>query len=171
MRQLFIFFFLLLGLQGIVAQNTLDAVLVKYADSLVTYISTNELAEKENLVVLDSRKKVEFETSHLKDAIWIGYHKFKPKRVLEQLPDKSTPIVVYCSIGVRSNHIGKRLMDLGYTEVYNLYGGIFEWVNEARPIYDLEGKPTKNIHAYDREWGRFLEKGDKIYGKKRPKQP
>jgi len=33
---------------------------------------------------------------------------------------------VYCSLGIRSEVIAKKLKKAGYTNVFNLYGGIFE---------------------------------------------
>ena len=40
-------------------------------------------------------------------------------------------IIVYCSIGVRSEDIGEKLKELGYTKILNLYGGIFDWKNKG----------------------------------------
>ena len=42
---------------------------------------------------------------------------------------KKTPTIVYCTIGARSETIGEKLKKNGFTNVYNLYGGIFEWKN------------------------------------------
>ena len=76
---------------------------------------------------------------------------------------KDAILVVYCSIGYRSEKIGERLKKEGFSKVYNLYGGIFEWCNRGYEIVDKEEKKTSKVHAYDRDWGRWVEKGDKIF--------
>ncbi|MBI1194042.1 MAG: rhodanese-like domain-containing protein, partial [Bacteroidetes bacterium] len=43
------------------------------------------------------------------------------------------------------------------------YGGIFEWVNAGNSVVDPSGKPTERVHAYNRTWGLFLERGEKVY--------
>lgn len=115
----------------------------------------------QKLTLLDAREKAEYNVSHLKNARWIGYDDFNIQRVSGI--SKNAPIVVYCSIGVRSEKIGKQLKDAGYTNVRNLYGSIFEWVNQGNPVYDNAGKPTKKVHAYNRVWGVWLNEGEKVY--------
>lgn len=46
-------------------------------------------------------------------------------------------------------------MEAGYIQVYNLYGGIFEWVNEGHPVFNDQGE-TDKIHAYNKLWGMWL---------------
>jgi len=111
-------------------------------------------------VLLDTREPEEFAVSHLKRARLVGYDAFD-LGTLKDIP-KSQPIVVYCSIGARSQDIGKRLADAGYREVYNLYGGIFHWVNQGKPVYTGQKETTK-VHAYSRTWGIWLSQGEKIY--------
>lgn len=116
-------------------------------------------------LVLDAREKEEFQVSHLKDAVWVGYEDFDLDQVMQQVPNKQNPIVVYCSIGVRSEDIGERLKNAGYTNVKNLYGGIFEWKNKGYPVYDEQQQETEKVHAFNTYWGRFLTNADKIYNK------
>ena len=40
------------------------------------------------------------------------------------IKDKNKPIVVYCTTGFRSEEAYKKLKKIGYTNVYNLYGGL-----------------------------------------------
>lgn len=110
--------------------------------------------------ILDTREKEEFEVSHLEGAIWVGYDTFTLKNV-EKI-DKSKPVLVYCTVGARSQDIGKKLKTAGFTQVYNLYGGIIHWSNETKPLVS-EGKPTQKVHTYSRTWGIWLQKGEKVY--------
>ena len=111
-------------------------------------------------IFLDAREPREYAVSHLHHALPVGYDHFD----LQQLPalDKECPIVVYCSIGYRSEKITEQLKAAGFTHVSNLYGGIFEWVNRGLPVYDEHG-PTHLVHAYNRTWGIWLRRGEKIY--------
>ena len=53
---------------------------------------------------------------------------------------------------------------MGYKEVYNLYGGIFEWVNQGNRVVTGENNSvTKQVHAYDKVWGTWLKEGVKVY--------
>jgi len=83
-------------------------------------------------------------------------------RAISDLP-KNKPLIVYCSIGKRSEKITKELLKEGFSNVRNLYGGIFEWVNEGNGVVDNENRPTNKVHAYGRFWGQWLEKGKKVY--------
>lgn len=69
---------------------------------------------------------------------------------------KDKKIVVYCSIGYRSEKIAERIQAMGY-EVSNLYGSIFEWVNQGNQIVDNTGKETKELHTYNRKWSKWVE--------------
>ena len=112
-------------------------------------------------VLLDTRSLDEFEVSHLHDARFVDYQSFDKKRV-EDL-DRNTPVVVYCSVGYRSERIGEKLLAMGFKDVKNLYGGIFEWVNESHPVENSRGTPTDSVHTYNKEWSRWLIRGIKVY--------
>jgi rhodanese-related sulfurtransferase len=83
---------------------------------------------------LDAREKKEFDVSHIREAKWVGYKSFDPS-LLNAVP-KDSPIIVYCSIGYRSEKIAEKLKAAGFTNVSNLYGGIFEWVNQGNLVYN-----------------------------------
>lgn len=126
----------------------------------VDEITVKEAKQLQNVVFLDARERKEYTISHIKNAIWIGYDTFNLQS-LSKTPKNKT-IIVYCSVGYRSEKISEQLLKNGYTSVKNLYGGIFEWANEGLPVYNQKG-PTKAVHAYDRTWGIWLLKGEKIY--------
>ncbi len=147
----------------IYGQQKIDDVIKKMNKNTVPYISINDLKKENNVVLLDAREPKEFNISHLKNAVCVGYNKFDKKSVLNLIPDKQAKIVVYCSIGVRSEQIGEKLIKLGYTNVQNLYGGIFEWKNQGNTVIDNENNTTEKVHAFDKIWGVYLKKGEKVY--------
>ncbi|RMG61980.1 MAG: rhodanese-like domain-containing protein, partial [Bacteroidetes bacterium] len=90
-----------------------------------------------------------------------GYEGFQPETVADIPRDQ--PVVVYCTVGYRSERIGEQLQALGFTQVYNLYGGIFAWKNQGFPVVDPEGKPTERVHTYNADWSQWLRQGEKVY--------
>lgn len=144
-------------------QKSIDKTLKTYNKGSVPYISVKQLSQSPDAVLLDTREKEEFNISHLKDAKWVGYEYFNLDQLKETITDYATPIVVYCSIGVRSEKIGEQLQKAGYTNVKNLYGGIFEWKNKDHKVVDSLGKPTEKIHTFSKQWSKLLTKGKKIY--------
>ncbi|MCI2230209.1 rhodanese-like domain-containing protein [Polaribacter sp. MSW13] len=144
-------------------QKKLDKLLNKFNKNNVPYISVNTLASTK-AILLDAREKKEYKVSHLKNAIYVGYDHFKLNETLEKLPkDKSVQIVVYCSLGIRSEIIAHQLKTIGYTNVYNLYGGIFEWKNNNLTIVDTLGNITEKVHVFNKNWSQWLKKGEKVY--------
>ena len=127
----------------------------------VEEVSAGELKTTEQVVLLDAREKKEYDVSKIADAIWVGYDDFDLTRV--EGIDKNKEIVVYCSVGYRSEKVAEKLLAAGYKDVKNLYGGIFSWVNRERKVYDSLNNPTDKVHAYDKVWGAWLSKGEKVY--------
>jgi rhodanese-related sulfurtransferase len=158
---LLVMFFSFFSCQAQVESKSFDLLLKTMLKKSVPSINVSELKKKTKVVLLDAREYKEFEVSHLKNAKWIGFETFDAN-TLKAL-DKDTEIVVYCSIGVRSEKIGEKLMAQGFTQVSNLYGSIFEWVNQGNKVYDMQGKPTNKVHAYNKKWGVWLNKGEKVY--------
>ena len=132
-----------------------------YPDDIPT-LSILEFKElkKENLYLLDTRGKVEFSISHLKNAREVGYLWFDMRDVYD-IPKDAT-VVMYCAVGNRSTRIAEKLIKSGYKNVFVLFGGIFEWVNEGNPVYTQKDIQTSQVHAYNKDWSIWLEKGSKV---------
>lgn len=145
------------------AQNAIPKVLEKLNKKSVPYINVAALQSKENYVLLDARETKEFNVSHIENAINVGFDKFDSKKVATIIKDKNATIVVYCSIGVRSEKIGEKLLKLGYKNVFNLYGGIFEWKNNGGKVVTNLNIETDKVHTFNKEWSIYLKKGTKIY--------
>lgn len=54
----------------------------------------------------------------------------------EALPDKNTPIVLYCRSGNMSEQATQDLVELGYTQVYDVPGGMNAWQASGRSLVD-----------------------------------
>lgn len=71
--------------------------------------------------IVDVREIGEFRSGHIKDAINIPLSNFQ--KVTKLIPDKNTPVYLYCASGARSGRAKKMLQNAGYTQVTNM-GGI-----------------------------------------------
>jgi rhodanese-related sulfurtransferase len=145
------------------AQSSIPLVLKKLNNKTVPYIKVNDLKEKRNFVFLDAREPKEYKVSHIPNAIPVGFDHFNSRNVTETVRDKNATIVVYCSIGVRSEKIGEKLLKLGYKNIYNLYGGIFDYKNAGGTVVNNQNKVTDSVHAYNKTWSVYLTKGVKVY--------
>ena len=137
--------------------NRLESLL----DFTVPVIGVKELAEKkEQYLILDIREKEEYKVSHIPGALSAGYKDFNWE-LLEKV-QKDQAIVLYCSVGYRSEKMGEKIKAKGFSDVQNLYGSIFEWANEDFPLVDNDGATTKKIHTYNSRWSKWVEDGDLI---------
>ena len=131
----------------------------------VPTISAEDLKQKiesqESLTILDIRSNDEYEVSHLENASLIDYDGFKKKDV-QNIP-KDAEIVVYCSVGYRSEKVGEKLQKMGFTNVKNLYGGIFQWKNDGFAVLNRQSIETDSVHTYNKNWSKWLLDGVRVY--------
>ena len=92
-----------------------------------------KLAATANAQLIDVRTPEEYRNSHLKNAINIDYSSSDFEGQLDKL-DKSKPVLVYCLSGGRSFNAANKMQNMGFTQVYNMDGGIMKWTNASKPI-------------------------------------
>ncbi|MEO1255039.1 MAG: rhodanese-like domain-containing protein [Bacteroidota bacterium] len=143
-------------------QKTFDEKMESLYRNTVPLINADSLSKKlNNAVLLDTRAEDEYQISHIEGARFVDYGSFSPKDVKDLSKDQE--IIVYCSVGYRSERVGEKLQKAGYTNVKNLYGGIFGWKNEGFEVVGANNEPTDSVHVYNKSWGKWLFKGVKIY--------
>jgi rhodanese-related sulfurtransferase len=141
-----------------------DLMLSTLLSNSVETINSEQMKESLNtssIYVLDTREEKEYAVSHIKGALNVGYDQFK-KSSVKDIP-KDAEVIVYCSVGFRSEKIGEKLEKMGYQNVKNLKGGIFDWKNNGNEVVDQNDEKTEKVHTYNREWSIWLENGEKIY--------
>lgn len=152
------------SIQGIsqdVLNPTFDDRLEQLLSFTVPVIDVPEANENaDDYIFLDARELEEYQISHIPGARYIGYKKFD-EDLLEGI-SHDDKIIVYCSVGYRSEKIGKKLEKLGYTTVYNLYGSIFEWINCDLPLENQQGIATDTIHTYNKKWSKWVDDKEAI---------
>lgn len=144
-----------------VQSSAYDTLLRRVVPEEAPVMGVAQAAKGDSLLYLDARERKEYEVSHLPQARWVGYETFDSSRVADL--DRERPLLVYCSVGYRSGKIAERLQQMGFTEVYNLYGGLFEWVNQGHPLENPQAQPTDSVHGYSRSWGMWLQVGKVVY--------
>ena len=162
MRSLFIFVLVILPsltyAQGY-KQKQFDKMLNGLIQHSVSEMEAKNVEFDPSIIYLDAREINEYNTSKITNAQWVGYNDFDISRV-ENL-DKNQQIIVYCSIGYRSEKVTEKLKDAGFTNVTNMLGGIFEWVNYKKTVVDSSNIETHSVHGFDKEWGKWLN-GDLV---------
>ena len=125
-----------------------------------TYTNVNvcdakQMIENEDVFLLDVRVPTEYDLGHIEGAILIPLRdafgstlnsdQFLEARMKELPHNKNTKILVYCKSGARSAAASSLLVDAGYKKVYNIEGGIDNWVQEGYPIV-VTSESWKNLY-------------------------
>ncbi len=100
-------------------------------------ISVKELKEKkdkgEDFQLIDVREDFEYEMSNLEGIlIPLGGILIESEKI-----DRNKPVVVMCRSGKRSAAAIMQLEQLGFTNLYNLQGGILAWASEIDPTMNV----------------------------------
>jgi rhodanese-related sulfurtransferase len=120
--------------------------MVRSATARVATVTAQDAWEeivRGDAVVLDVREPIEWE-EHIEGAVKV------PRGILEFQADPASAahnpaldpaarVVVVCRSGTRAALAAATLMDLGFTDVVNLAGGMTAWKQD--------GLPTSEVHA------------------------
>lgn len=144
------FFFMLLIAISIFAQRAEDD---PAGVENVTVEEARELIEEDDVFVLDVRTPSEFNSSHIEGATLIPVtnafgSNLSPDSLLEarinEVP-KNKKILVYCRSGHRSTSASKILVAAGYSDIYNMQGGITAWISAGYPVVSSEDQGTESL--------------------------
>jgi len=94
----------------------------------------NQLLEKENITLIDTRNYYEIKVGKFTGAIDPGTENFRefPDWVDKNLdPEKTEKVAMYCTGGIRCEKATHLLLSKGFKEVYHLEGGILRYLEET----------------------------------------
>ena len=95
----------------------------RYSNS-ITYMEAKDLMKENSMaVLLDVRSRQEYDEYHLDGAICIPTYDIQSK-IENVIENKNQLIIVYCQSGIRSIKAIKILEKMGYTNLYQIQGGI-----------------------------------------------
>ena len=80
---------------------------------------------------IDVREQDEFDAGTIPGALHI-LRGFLESQVESRVPDRDSPVVLYCAGGMRSAFAAVTLSEMGYTNVASMAGGFGQWKNEGR---------------------------------------
>lgn len=89
--------------------------------------------ENAPITLIDVREDEEWESIRIPGAIHIPKGLIK-NDISNAAPDKKQEVVLYCRSGYRSADAARTLLEMGYTHVYSLKGGIVEWTHLHLPV-------------------------------------
>jgi len=92
-----------------------------------------QLINHKNALILDVREEVEYKAGHLLNSKWIPLGKLG-SRIGELERYREQPVIVVCRSGQRSSSGCAALGKLGFTQVYNLAGGVTAWQKTNLPL-------------------------------------
>jgi rhodanese-related sulfurtransferase len=99
-------------------------------------LSVSEFSNKvteAGIITLDVRTPGEFNEGHIDGALLIDFQSGNFENEIASL-DKSKTYAVYCRSGNRSGEAVKVMSDAGFTNLYNLNGGVIDWANAGLPL-------------------------------------
>jgi sulfur-carrier protein adenylyltransferase/sulfurtransferase len=108
------------------AQSSRD--LLAAARAVVPEVSAEEVHKRgrDGHVLLDVRERNEFEEGYIPGAVHLSKG-FLEVQIEDRVPDRSTPITLYCAVGVRSLLAAQSLREMGYEDVESMAGGFGTW--------------------------------------------
>ena len=92
----------------------------------------------QDFVIVDARNEYEFDVGRFKNAIRLPIRNFRefPEQAVKQLePLKDKKIVLYCTGGIRCEKASAYLKEQGFPQVYQVEGGIINYVNQLPDTY------------------------------------
>jgi len=95
-------------------------------DEISSIEANDRLHSSPSPLFVDVRESDEWEEGHIPGAVHVSRGRLE-SRIEGLIPDKSRPLVLYCSVGARSAFATKVLEELGYENVLNLAGGFTDW--------------------------------------------
>ena len=90
-------------------------------------------AAEPGVVTLDVRTPGEFAEGYIEGARLINFQSGNFENEISTL-DKSATYAVYCRSGNRSGQAVKVMQAAGFTNVFNMNGGVIDWANAGLPL-------------------------------------
>lgn len=84
-----------------------------------------KMMDEQEVIIVDVRTQGEYDGGHIENALLIPNETIGSEPPKE-LPDKSAVILLYCRSGNRSGQAARKLIDMGYQNVYD-FGGVGDW--------------------------------------------
>jgi rhodanese-related sulfurtransferase len=101
--------------------------------SLLSPIAATLLINREDALFIDVREQREFDREHLPNARHLPLGELA-RRSAELEKFRERPLILYCASGTRTASAIATLKKAGFTRLYHLRGGLFEWEKAGQPV-------------------------------------
>ncbi len=100
---------------------------------MINHLQPDEAKEKydEGVLFIDVREAYEHMQARIPNTQLIPLSAMNAR--WQEIP-KDQPVVIYCQTGNRSAGLVMQLHQMGYDNLYNLYGGIVAWYRHQLPV-------------------------------------
>jgi rhodanese-related sulfurtransferase len=136
MRGIFYISFLCLLTGVFSCQNQANTSNTKTINTSITVEEFEKKLSDGNAQLIDVRTPEEYNQGHLKGALNYNINSSEFENQLSKL-DKNKPVLVYCLSGGRSGSAAEMMADKGFTEVYNMQGGIMKWIAANKKLDEV----------------------------------
>ena len=103
------------------------------ATKKVDPVEFSEVISEPGVIILDVRTPEEFNAGHIENAININVADSNFSSEVSKL-DKNATVAVYCRSANRSAVATKEMAELGFTDMYDMQGGIIDWEAAGGPV-------------------------------------
>ncbi len=115
----------------------------------VTVTAADDLRANPDVVMVDVREEDEWAGGHVPGARHVPRSHLE-ERIEEAAPDRSSRLVLYCAVGVRSVLAARALRAMGYADVASVEGGFDEWRRLGLPWTRPSGLTDDQRRRYSR---------------------
>ena len=103
------------------------------ATKKVDPVEFSEVIAQPGVIILDVRTPEEFNAGHIPNAININVADSNFSSEVSKL-DKNATVAVYCRSANRSAVATNEMAELGFTDMYDMQGGIIDWEAAGGPV-------------------------------------
>ena len=126
-RVVCLIFLLALILSGCTQVSTIETENTYYQ---ISQDEAKSMMDAQSVIILDVREQHEYDEAHISNAVLLPLGSINEESAASIIPNKEFIVLVYCRSGNRSKQASQKLVDLGYTAVYE-FGGINTWDYEV----------------------------------------
>jgi rhodanese-related sulfurtransferase len=98
--------------------------------------------------ILDVRTWGEYNSGHIKNALWADWRDHEQFKYRIQFVDKNKPVYIYCLSGGRSAAAADWMRNNGFQKVIELKGGIHSWQMANKPVEGASQQPQINLEEF-----------------------
>ena len=94
---------------------------------LLSYIDFKNKIELSGVRLIDVRTPMEFSQGNINGSVNVDFNNEEEFLNYFNELDKTEPVFLYCRSGNRSKKSADKLINLGFSKIYDLEGGFIEW--------------------------------------------